>query len=135
MYCTTKEQDYDASDTRLKFGHSFTHEFQCNLESIIRSDMFFYDMYLVDMYCDDNINGSDCLYPVPILNRNFLERKNFLPNRNKFFGDEINDKYSRRFFLFDNLVSLLCNLWWNYIKNICEPNYKIFFCETWYFLR
>lgn len=101
-YCITTEQD----DTGLTFGHSFTHEFQCNFESIIKRDMFFYDMYLVDMYCDDSTNGNNCLYPVPVLNRNYLEKSHFLPNRNQFFGDEINDKYSRRFFLFDNLVSL-----------------------------
>ena len=66
--------------------------------------MFFYDMFLVDdkqQSCKEDSGNVECLYPVPIVNRNFVERKAF-PNMNLSIMDEGNDRHTRRFFLFDN---------------------------------
>jgi hypothetical protein len=116
MYCVTSRQSdmigdrYGTKNRKragigFQFGNGFTDEFECNLKSLLSSEMYFYDMYLLDKKCDEKDENNDCLYPVPVLNKNFLQDGDSLPNRNQFFGDELDDKYSRRFFLFDNMVS------------------------------
>ncbi|KAL7535263.1 hypothetical protein ACHAXR_010500 [Thalassiosira sp. AJA248-18] len=51
--------------------------------------------------CSDDSIQSDCLYPVPVFNRN-LVRDNKFPNVNQQLDDDLDDTYTRRFFLFDN---------------------------------
>ena len=84
------------------FGSSYRIEHLCPLSSLVEQEMFFYDMYLVDESSDTCKPELDCLYPVPVLNRN-LVRNNKFPNINQRLGDDIDDVYTRRFFLFDNV--------------------------------
>lgn len=103
MYCMATElEDFTGMGTGLKFGDGFTRKFQCDLKSLLNSDMYFYDLFLLDKQCTGK-EGDECLYPVPVLNRNFVEGGDSLPNRNQFFGDELDDRYTRRFFLLDNM--------------------------------
>ena len=76
--------------------------------------MYFYDMYLVDegdtstiSSCNNQQNNDDsidseCLYPIPVLNRNFIQGLT-TPNMNRIKEDSVDDRYTRRFFLFDNV--------------------------------
>ena len=100
---------YCSNDTSVrwkKFGNSYRLEYLCSIEELIDREMFFYDMYVVDNdreACTGDSVGIECLYPVPVLNRNFIEEGIF-PNMNLGIQDERDDRYTRRFFLFDNQV-------------------------------
>ena len=89
----------------LSFGMTHRHEYSCSIEeTLLGKEMYLYDMYIVDNSCGGDLESTDsfdCLYPVPVLNRN-LVRDNQFPNINQKFGDDIDDQYTRRFFLFDN---------------------------------
>ncbi len=107
IYCGTAGQGGTTGDRGwFKFGAGFTHQFQCNLQSLLNAEMSFFDLFLVDENCDGKRDNNDCLYPIPVLNENLLT-EGTLPNRNQFFGDDYDDSYTRRFFLFDNMVSWL----------------------------
>lgn len=112
LFCVDSEETpgLKSGDLGLRFGQGVGFQLNCNLNLLLEKEMFFYDLYLVDENCefssDDNHNG-ECLFPVPVLNRNLLKRGETLPNRNNNFADEMNDIYTRRFFLFDNLVRLV----------------------------
>jgi meckelin len=89
------------------FGKGYRVEMSCNIKTLLKKQMHLYDMYVVDTgveACKGNQNDSECLYPVPVLNRNFMKSGGF-PNMNVNVEDEANDQYTRRFFLFDNKVS------------------------------
>ncbi len=93
----------------LSFGNGYKNEYKCTINDLLETEMFFYDMFIVDESlesCNDasSISGFQCLYPVPILIRNLVEDRAF-PNFNVHPLDEYNDKYVRRFFLVDNQVS------------------------------
>ena len=90
----------------LRFGNSMRHEYKCNLNFLLRVDMYFYDMYIVYRYngsCDGWNNNGECLYPIPVLIQNFVEGGSH-PNQNQIAADESDDRYTRRFFLYDNMV-------------------------------
>lgn len=56
--------------------------------------MYFYDLYIVDdssESCMGASEASECLYPVPVLVRNFVE-DNSRPNINQQTLDEFNDR-------------------------------------------
>lgn len=92
----------------LAFGMSYRHEYSCSVESLMDKEMFLYDLYLLDKgseACGGTPLGSDCLYPVPVLNRNLVKDGKF-PNVNQQLSDNLDDEYTRRFFLFDNQVSV-----------------------------
>ena len=94
------------------FGNNYRSESNCNINRLLDKEMYFYDMYLVDKgleACQGDSINVDCLYPVPVLNLNFVENDAF-PNMNLSALDESDDKYTRRFFLFDNQVSVHNNL-------------------------
>ena len=120
---------FDGSEPRgspefLTFGNNRRHIDQCDLTSLMDREMFFYDMFLVDSgdaggACASGAAGylrrgteTDCLYPVPILHRNFagggrafgVGLSTSFPNMNSFPEDEGDDRYTRRLFLFDNMV-------------------------------
>jgi hypothetical protein len=102
-YCS----DGNGSVDWLSFGKSHRLQYSCDITSLAEEDMFFYDMHVVDQSleaCQRDTNDFECLYPVPILNRNLAEKGAF-PNMNLSTLDESNDMYTRRFFLFDNQVS------------------------------
>lgn len=103
-YCSNENGSVDWT----RFGQSHRLQYSCDLTNLVEEDMFFYDMYVVDQSseaCKDT-NDFECLYPVPVLNRNLVERDAF-PNMNISPLDELNDRYTRRFFLFDNQVWLI----------------------------
>lgn len=60
-YCGVEAPDTSAgggksrSTKYLKFGHSMTESFECDLSSLLGQEAFFYDPYIVDevfcMYC------------------------------------------------------------------------------------
>lgn len=83
------------------FGMSYRVEHSCPISGLLGKEMFLYDMYLVDESPDACKPESDCFYPVPFLNRNLVKDNKF-PNVNQRLGDDIDDVYTRRFFLFDN---------------------------------
>lgn len=83
------------------FGLSYRVEHTCPISSLVGNEMFLYDMYLVDESADACKPESDCLYGVPVLIRNLVKDDKF-PNVNQRLGDDIDDVYTRRFFLFDN---------------------------------
>ena len=113
-YCGTASPNTEigggsTSSTKfLKFGTSQREEYTCDLQLLAREEMFFYDMYVVDegsdssADCDGFREGGLCLYPVPVLHRNFVDGSDF-PNLNNYMVDEGDDEYTRRFFLFDNM--------------------------------
>ncbi|KAL3827608.1 hypothetical protein ACHAXA_002105 [Cyclostephanos tholiformis] len=84
-----------------EFGLSYRVEHLCPISSLLGQEMFFYDIYLVDESSDSCRPEWDCLYPIPVLNRNLVKNSRF-PNINQRPGDDIDDVYTRRFFLFDN---------------------------------
>ena len=112
MFCHNLNNQKFPSDDEVKnmyrFGNNYRYEFECSIKKLLSMEMFFYDMYIVDTdkKCSNNfeINEGDCLYPVPVLNRNFVKDDSF-PNMNFEPKDEHNDRLVRRFFLFDNEVS------------------------------
>ena len=83
-------------------------EYSCSVDDLSSKKMFFYDMYIIDEVNDCLNLGEayECLYPVPVLNRNLVEDGSF-PNMNMERRDELDDKMVRRFFLFDNEVSTM----------------------------
>mmetsp|Transcript_22163 Transcript_22163/g.41859 ORF Transcript_22163/g.41859 Transcript_22163/m.41859 type:complete len:755 (-) Transcript_22163:2004-4268(-) len=88
----------------LAFGNSYRHEYDCSIDHLLGKEMYLYDLYLVDESsesCNVNSLRSDCLYPVPVLNRNLVKENKF-PNANMQLGDDLDDIYTRRFFIFDN---------------------------------
>ena len=91
----------------LAFGNTYRHEYTCSIDNLVGKEMFLYDIYLVDESsesCSDDPKHTDCLYPVPVLNRNYVKDNKFL-NVNRQLDDDLDDAYTRRFFLFDNQVS------------------------------
>ena len=110
IYCNSMEQNKAVEHLGFKFGHKTSYQFQCSIDSILKTDMLFYDLYLVDKDCIGTPDSMECLYPIPVLNKNLIENGDKLPNDNEFFGDEIDDTYVRRFFLFDNMVRLLVHI-------------------------
>ncbi len=100
------------------FGSSIHLDQTCDLSLLVdinRYPMYFYDLYLVDegATCgssDVDIIDTiiDCLYPVPVLTTTYVENGEF-PNVNVSpgVGSGSNEKYTRRFFIFDNMVRLL----------------------------
>ena len=87
-----------------RFGQAFRIEYSCNVDNLLDQDMFVYDMYIVDDTCKGDTDDFECLYPVPVLNRNFVSDGAF-PNMNLSTLDEEDDRYTRRLFFFDNQVS------------------------------
>ena len=117
------------------FGNSFRQTYSCPLSNLLSMETYFYDLYIVDEgnpTCqgshhfdhfdlnlnldlnDVNNNGDDesssststqCLYPIPVLNRNLVLDGSF-PNMNFRKRDELDDQLVRRFFLVDNVVRL-----------------------------
>ncbi len=110
QFCVENSNNVNTASGRFwfKFGHSVRYENMCNLELLLDKEMYFYDLYLVDEGCNSNSidsnDGSECLFPIPVLNKNLLQGGDSLPNRNNNFADEMDDIYTRRFFLFDNMV-------------------------------
>lgn len=103
-FCSTAASRYE--DESLPhwtgFGLSYRREYTCELGRILEEEMFLYDLYLVEERsdsCDGDPSLLDCLYPVPVLIRNLVKDNKF-PNVN-----QMDDIYTRRFFLFDNEVS------------------------------
>ncbi len=106
VYCNNIEQYSSDVSSGFRFGFALEFEFQCNINDMMNEEMFFYDLYIEDAECvGSNTDQNDCIYPVPVLNRNYIAERNKLPNQNNYFGDEFDDRYTRRFFLFDNMVS------------------------------
>jgi meckelin len=111
MYCRAHDDHVKQKSNKaawFQFGNTVRFENKCNIKSLLESEMYFYDLYLVDRGKDvcvgTELNGL-CLYPVPVLVRNLADGEVF-PNLNAMEGDEYNDKYTRRFFFFDNLVRI-----------------------------
>jgi len=78
------------------FGKNRHFEVNCQLENVASTDMYFYEMYVVDegsasCATQQSTTVEECLYPVPVLFSNKAAASN--------------TPVSRRFFLFDNQVS------------------------------
>ena len=102
----------------FSFGKNRQIEYQCDLNDLLKVETFFYDLYITDTAMKKSHitnTGENFLYPVPVLSPNFVESGK-LPKSNKNKND---DRYTRRFYLFDNLVRfthpILCKF-----KEICE---------------
>ncbi|CAN0094490.1 unnamed protein product, partial [Phaeothamnion confervicola] len=81
---TSRSTDY------LSFGHAARESFKCDLATLVGSETFFYDMYVVD-------SATETLYPVAVLVTNFPGDANV----NVKAADETDDRFTRRFFFFD----------------------------------
>ena len=79
----------------LKFGHSMTDTFECDLRSLIGQEVFFYDPYIVD-------EATGELHPIAVLNVNYGGSA-VGPNLNVRAMDELDDVFTRRFFFFDSV--------------------------------
>ena len=106
LYCPS-DGGISSSTKWHQFGHSEKIEYSCNISLLQNMEMFFYDAFIKDesdATCEEsNIDAeSPCLFPVPVLHRNFVLNNRF-PNSNKSVRDEEDDTYARRFFLFDNM--------------------------------
>ncbi|KAL9181414.1 hypothetical protein ACHAXT_010219 [Thalassiosira profunda] len=103
-YCYRSTRGYDDLNHThwLTFGNTYRQEYSCSIDDLLEKETFLYDLYLVDEGSDACSGDSECLYPVPVLNRNLASDGKF-PNVNQRLDDELDDIYTRRFFLFDNL--------------------------------
>eukprot|EP00814_Leptocylindrus_danicus_P000666 CAMPEP_0116009804 /NCGR_PEP_ID=MMETSP0321-20121206/3640_1 /TAXON_ID=163516 /ORGANISM="Leptocylindrus danicus var. danicus, Strain B650" /LENGTH=938 /DNA_ID=CAMNT_0003478815 /DNA_START=538 /DNA_END=3354 /DNA_ORIENTATION=- len=105
FYCPDHGNNEPSSTKWQQFGHSEKIEYTCNVRLLLDMEMFLYDAFIIDESADcdkSNIDGGSCIFPVPVLHRNLVFNNGF-PNNNKSRRDEKNDKYTRRFFLFDNM--------------------------------
>ena len=94
-----------ASDTRLpgpsrstkwlNFGYGYSEAYECDLGTLLAAETKLYDLYLVD-----EVSAAGSWYPVPVHNLNYL-KSNVLVNQNSRKDQELDDVYTRRFFLFD----------------------------------
>ncbi|CAN0523079.1 unnamed protein product [Ectocarpus sp. 8 AP-2014] len=91
----------------LKFGHSMTETFECDLKSLLGEEAFFYDPYIVDEATHYTPNDRSkqlvvCLHPIAVLNVNYRDGAS-TPNLNIRALDELDDVFTRRFFFFDSV--------------------------------
>ena len=89
------------------FGEAVSVELGFDLSELIDAEMYLYELYVVDKAtttCGMNAESTsdECLYPVPVMLTSYTHGNAF-PNVNKSPLDESDDKYVRRFFLFDNM--------------------------------
>lgn len=98
----------------LKFGNSYSETYYCDLNGLLAKGTqgsapdvlpgaqgpFFYDMYMVDKA--KTVADGESLYPVPVRNRNYRTGNTYV-NDNTGPTDEDNDRFVRRFFLYDTL--------------------------------
>ena len=109
MYCRSHSDFVKHKSNKagwFQFGNTARFENHCNIKSLLEAEMNFYDLYLVDRgrgACDGTEIDGLCMYPIPVLVRNLVDGEVF-PNLNSMEADEYNDKHTRRFFFFDNLV-------------------------------
>ena len=112
IYCSSTSDEIKRNSNEavwFQFGNTMRLESKCSIKSLIESEMYFYDLYIVDggiNACPGNTVDGLCLYPVPVLLRNLVDGESF-PNFNTIEADEYNDVFTRRFFFFDNLVRIL----------------------------
>jgi meckelin len=79
----------------LKFGTGYSEQYSCDLSTLLGTEQYFYDPYLLD-------TATGELFPVPVLNTNLKSTSsNRLPNENAGAADEEDDKFTRRFFWYD----------------------------------
>jgi len=99
-YCTLPAPQTDSgggtsSSTRWQqVGHSYEDKYRCDLKTLLYDEQVFMDLYIVD-------KSTDTLFPVPVRNKNYVRANGQLPNLNEDIEDEIDDVYTRRFFLYD----------------------------------
>eukprot|EP00752_Nemacystus_decipiens_P003551 g3276.t1 len=104
-YCGVEAPDTSAgggesrSTKYLKFGHSMTETFECNLRSLLGQEVFFYDPYIVD-------EATGELHPIAVLNVNYGGSSVSGPNLNLRAFDELDDVFTRRFFFFDSVSGI-----------------------------
>ncbi|CAM9514327.1 unnamed protein product [Ascophyllum nodosum] len=77
----------------LKFGHSMTDSFECDLSSLLAHEVYFYDPYVMD-------EATGELHPIAVLNVNY-DMSGSTPNLNESPVDEFDDLFTRRFVFFD----------------------------------
>ncbi|KAH8064393.1 hypothetical protein JL722_1258 [Aureococcus anophagefferens] len=101
-----------AKDTSwVRYGYSLRDHFTCDLRSLWAQEQVLYDLYLVDTegLCDgaeaaaidDGAERTECLYPVPVLNKGLKNRDGKGVNKNGKTEDGDDDIFVRRFALFD----------------------------------
>lgn len=100
--CTDSQKNTDF----LKFGNFYENKCIYNLKRFISDlgDTLFYDMckFLSVLVHSSDLRDGKYLRPVPVLNLNYRSN-GLLVNVNKQTSENINDQYTRRFFVFDNL--------------------------------
>ncbi|CAM9955725.1 unnamed protein product, partial [Ectocarpus sp. 8 AP-2014] len=100
-YCGVGAPDTSAgggqsrSSKYLKFGHSMTETFECDLKSLLGEEAFFYDPYI----------ATGELHPIAVLNVNYGDGAS-TPNLNIRALDELDDVFTRRFFFFDSVSGI-----------------------------
>ncbi len=109
-----------------EFGKDYRNEYKCDLSQLLDSEMFFYDLYVVDSSlesCQGHPKVGECLYPVPVLIRN-LVNDDLYPNMNSKKSEEYDDVYTRRFFLVDNMVRRILKFTINHnlLRNLCHQH-------------
>ena len=100
-------------ESMFRFGRPFSVQMNdCSVEEFFERDMYLYELYVVDTKgecgADDFVDGAECLYPIPVLATNLSQDKTF-PNVNRNIGDELDDKFVRRFTIFDNVSGRTSN--------------------------
>ena len=85
----------------IKFGYGYSNTYECNLFNLLSyfPEPVMYDMYLIDA------GNNNMLYPIPVRNRNYRQKGSLYPNQNGNTNDEEDDKFTRRFFLYDQISS------------------------------
>lgn len=85
------------STTWQRFGYSFRDHFRVDLSKLAErrlEDQRLYELFVVDV-------KSQQWYPVPVQNNRFTTETGDLVNRNEKTSDEDDDRFARRFTLFD----------------------------------
>jgi meckelin len=95
-----------SGDTRwLKYGTGYSEEYWCDLESLLENDdIYFYELYLTD--AGASTAEADKLFPIPVKIVNYVDDKSQTPNINENAAGLTDDKFVRRFFLYDPLSAV-----------------------------
>eukprot|EP00936_MAST-01D_sp_MAST-1D-sp1_P000559 g559.t1 len=92
--------------TFLNFGFGYTETYTCDLSRLSNLTAPAEQTILYDAYIVDTVQDKSVLTPVYVRNANYRNQAGRLVNQNKKKEDELDDQFSRRFFLFDGITGI-----------------------------
>ena len=106
-YCTPHASDVSRvgpsrSTKWLQFGFGYAESYECDLGTLLDGST---PTKLYDLYLLDEVSTAGEWFPVPVKNLNYV-KNNLRVNENKNEEEEIDDIYTRRFFLVDAISGI-----------------------------